>query len=671
MDAVRELVTQIFDFELPDETIRERFITNSCLNVRAVLSHPLLMASLTFRRAFRAVMKTHASFGLTNKFLVKLGVDSVGEVSRDAFVDAVRAACPAFGALFPKFISPEAIDRELQSAKAYLACQGQLHIRRDIVCKFAERFLGSAEFAQDVVQQVEEGKMNVLQAYGIVKARGAETALTITDMQRNPFSGYVNLAAACNEDFGAPLDTVADLLAADGAFFLKLLGAHAVYPTSGRIDAVCECALRAIDAERPPNDTIVVFVREEDHKHRSRLPFNVHTVVLPADNSRAALKLFSLLPRICASFVCVTDDADAATVPPPLCTNVVACTLVTTLSLAPYAQLTSTYGRQAVVPRPHRPSASPFGAPHRDPAFVETMLRRKIFGHPSDPGLLFYDFVAMYCANHLDGALLPLSMTLNQLHSSKNAHAIVVVDNRANIMNVVAARVTALNLARSSAHSWDTIVFTRDDASDKEFYSERLPGAKIVALDAIPQQRRFSMQFYNELLKSREFWEQLQDYERVLLVQDDGFVIRTGDIDAFLKFDYVGAPWDPAAPYNTYMRDSEHHRISPNYVGNGGLSLRNPRAMLELCGRQDDDAGARALHFDGLQPEPEDVFFAKMCLRHNKLLPTFEEAKRFSSEEVLCMESLGFHKVWGYHSPDRVKAFFHSAAAKSSTTTPA
>lgn len=68
---------------------------------------------------------------------------------------------------------------------------------------------------------------------------------------------------------------------------------------------------------------------------------------------------------------------------------------------------------------------------------------------------------------------------------------------------------------------------------------------------------------YNKLLMGLPFWEPLLKYERVLVFQTDSELLRPG-IEEFLKWDYVGAPW----PFD--MRG-----------GNGGLSIRNPKAMYD------------------------------------------------------------------------------------------
>jgi hypothetical protein len=68
---------------------------------------------------------------------------------------------------------------------------------------------------------------------------------------------------------------------------------------------------------------------------------------------------------------------------------------------------------------------------------------------------------------------------------------------------------------------------------------------------------------YNNLFLSRTFWEGLLQYTRVLIFQSDSEILRHG-IEAFLQYDYVGAPW------------------KLNFRGgNGGLSIRNPAAMVE------------------------------------------------------------------------------------------
>lgn len=75
---------------------------------------------------------------------------------------------------------------------------------------------------------------------------------------------------------------------------------------------------------------------------------------------------------------------------------------------------------------------------------------------------------------------------------------------------------------------------------------------------------------YNKILMSTGFWSYLTQYERVLMFQTDSELLRPG-IEEFLKYDYVGAPWT----VNTRG-------------GNGGLSIRNPKAMLKAIEEHSD-----------------------------------------------------------------------------------
>ena len=143
---------------------------------------------------------------------------------------------------------------------------------------------------------------------------------------------------------------------------------------------------------------------------------------------------------------------------------------------------------------------------------------------------------------------------------------------------------------------------------------------------------------YNQLKKSRDFWESVAA-EHVLWLEPDCVLCRKG-IEDYLEFDYIGAPW----PKNL--------ALSPNCrVGNGGLSLRRKSAMLEIAGAANPDAGLFLA---------EDMFFCvNMTLCNLQQpntfrLPTLEQASEFAVEGVFNPRPLGLHKVWKYLRPDQV-----------------
>ena len=150
---------------------------------------------------------------------------------------------------------------------------------------------------------------------------------------------------------------------------------------------------------------------------------------------------------------------------------------------------------------------------------------------------------------------------------------------------------------------------------------------------------------YNAVMLSRDFWQALEAHERVLVFQGDSVLLRS-DIHRFLHYTYIGAPWcrgnrDALA----FLRE---RRIAA-MVGNGGLSLRDPAAMLRCLD-----------HFitDGMRHLNEALLFA-WCLEAMPTpaaLATEAQAAAFALEDVCegagglleAILPLGLHAAWYY-----------------------
>jgi hypothetical protein len=134
---------------------------------------------------------------------------------------------------------------------------------------------------------------------------------------------------------------------------------------------------------------------------------------------------------------------------------------------------------------------------------------------------------------------------------------------------------------------------------------------------------------YNLLLTDHglKFWAHFMDFERVLIFQNDSSLLRNG-IEEFYEYDYIGAPYD-------YFP----------YVGNGGLSLRNPKIMMQIC-----------LNYNWKRDCGEDLHFTKIMAENNigKLAP-LEAAKKFSVESIFELGTLGYHKPWYYLGEEKYK----------------
>ena len=130
---------------------------------------------------------------------------------------------------------------------------------------------------------------------------------------------------------------------------------------------------------------------------------------------------------------------------------------------------------------------------------------------------------------------------------------------------------------------------------------------------------------YSDFLKTAEFWNLLIG-EKILIYQEDSFIFNS-NIDEFMDYDYIGAPWV--------------ERILPICVGNGGLSFRTRQIMLDVI---------LAVGKEGTFSEEiisEDVFFSKHMQRLNiGRLADEETASKFSSELINKKDSFGGHQFW-------------------------
>ena len=137
-----------------------------------------------------------------------------------------------------------------------------------------------------------------------------------------------------------------------------------------------------------------------------------------------------------------------------------------------------------------------------------------------------------------------------------------------------------------------------------------------------------TLQAYNSLMLSEEFYAAFTDFDYILIAQEDAYVIKDNLSQWCNKgYDYIGAPWVERSvyqrfPLNWWMRYDQQrkHRRGLRcrqdlfgHVGNGGLSLRR----VQLC--------LKALR------EKQDV-----------LLPYREIAKPFYAEDIF----------WALENPD-------------------
>jgi hypothetical protein len=141
------------------------------------------------------------------------------------------------------------------------------------------------------------------------------------------------------------------------------------------------------------------------------------------------------------------------------------------------------------------------------------------------------------------------------------------------------------------------------------------PNIKIIKLDYDNMQ----VSEYSKLLASVNFWD-LFTGEKILIYQEDSIIFRS-NIEQFIDWDYIGAPW----PQN----------INQNNVGNGGLSLRTKKCMIDIINK---------ISIGSL---PEDIYFVSNMLKFGiGKLADWNSAFNFSSELVFNPNSFGMHNLW-------------------------
>jgi hypothetical protein len=159
--------------------------------------------------------------------------------------------------------------------------------------------------------------------------------------------------------------------------------------------------------------------------------------------------------------------------------------------------------------------------------------------------------------------------------------------------------------------SYTKLIIYHSDAT--AYLKEKFPSAIFVQIS-----NDFNIHNYNALLTSASFWSKFLEYHRVLIFQSDSMLLREG-INEFMQWDFIGANW-------AWNKD---------YAGNGGLSLRNPKVMYEICIKYPRNSSIN---------EDHHICMVMYEYKIGNLAP-IEVAKTFSAEGTPNMGTLGYHAI--------------------------
>lgn len=179
-------------------------------------------------------------------------------------------------------------------------------------------------------------------------------------------------------------------------------------------------------------------------------------------------------------------------------------------------------------------------------------------------------------------------------------------------------------------------IYATDDIYDKYLNLANKLNNNIV-VKILPYKLK-SLKDYNDIMLDISFWKLFDQFDRVLIFQNDTMIYKYNIAD-FYQYDYIGAPWD-------FSRN-----IAKN-VGNGGLSMRNIKAMI-YCLENENKVEIpfnigyeydRKFVFNGKYPE--DVFFSYAMLQFQYNVADDMTASLFSIESCLYNNStFGSHKL--------------------------
>lgn len=156
---------------------------------------------------------------------------------------------------------------------------------------------------------------------------------------------------------------------------------------------------------------------------------------------------------------------------------------------------------------------------------------------------------------------------------------------------------------------------------------------------------------YCQLLMSQTFWESFHG-EKILIYQEDSCIFGK-NIDDFLEYDYIGAPWPKGQRDNSIG------------VGNGGFSLRSKAKMIEVIQTVHpnecilNENTIQYIKRTCLNCIPEDIYFTNSMIAKNiGMIAPWEIARKFSQETVESENPFGGHCFWNSNNKHFIFSLF-------------
>jgi hypothetical protein len=190
--------------------------------------------------------------------------------------------------------------------------------------------------------------------------------------------------------------------------------------------------------------------------------------------------------------------------------------------------------------------------------------------------------------HHLDRRII-IYATENDLRVKKKLIAIVIPIYKDSLSPLEFKRIS-ITLKNSGPNS---VFFIHPSSLNLDYYRKTFQGVLYKSFEDSYFKSRDS---YNSLVLEEEFYQQFREFSYILICQSDAFIIRDISPLANLDYDYIGAVWNP--PY-IFTRIGKFYFVNrPQWipgrkveisVGNGGLSLRKVKSMIDIIKHMKND----------------------------------------------------------------------------------
>lgn len=213
------------------------------------------------------------------------------------------------------------------------------------------------------------------------------------------------------------------------------------------------------------------------------------------------------------------------------------------------------------------------------------------------------------------------------------------------------------------------IAFIVPESLDISFI-ENYPFIKNYSIERFSNNFFKSIDSYNLLMLSEEFYNRFSDYKYTLICQTDVFIF-SNQLQQWIdkNYDYIGAPWLDSSynpcylayrkiynKINHFFTGKERYYQHINHVGNGGFSLRKNSVFEKICKKEKENIEKFQSKKEKERYHIEDVFWSLYAAKKYSMnIPKYTEALYFAwdinpkmglkmSKGVLPFACHGFNK---------------------------